>query len=70
METDLNGGMPPRFVDLKQEIASSYPDFEQRATKAWNEILGALEEVTKKIAEGGSEVRAFHNGLDGTYVDV
>ncbi|KAF4570972.1 hypothetical protein EYR36_008299 [Pleurotus pulmonarius] len=55
METDLNGGMPPRFVDLKQEIASSYPDFEQRATKAWNEILGALEEVTKNIAEGGSE---------------
>ncbi|KAJ8692194.1 hypothetical protein PTI98_009529 [Pleurotus ostreatus] len=58
METGLNGGMPPRFVDLKQEIASSYPDFEQRATKAWNEILVALEEVTKSIAEGGSEVRA------------
>lgn len=64
METGLNGGMPPRFVDLKQEIASSYPDFEQRATKAWNEILAALEEVTKSIAEGGSEVRASSQTID------
>lgn len=61
METGLNGGMPPQFVDLKQEIASSYPDFQQRATKAWKEILAALEEVTKNIVEEGSEVRASKN---------
>jgi hypothetical protein len=49
--------LPPRFADLKREIASSYPDFEERVTKAWAEIIDQLNETTKVIATEGSEVR-------------
>ena len=48
---------PPRFADLKREIASSYPDFEKRATKAWAEIIDQLNETTEVITREGSEVR-------------
>ncbi|KAI1792082.1 hypothetical protein LXA43DRAFT_888111 [Ganoderma leucocontextum] len=48
------GPLPPRFAELKKEIAASIPDFETRATKAWGEILTELDEVTKEIAARGS----------------
>ena len=50
------GPCPPRFVELKKEIAGSYPDFEARVTKAWGEILQELEKVTKEITGKGSQV--------------
>ena len=50
------GPCPPRFVELKKEIAGSYPDFEARVTKAWGEILQELEKATKDIASKGSQV--------------
>lgn len=56
MSMELDPRMPARFVDLKHEIASSYPDFEARVTTAWNEILQHLEAVSLKVAESGSEV--------------
>ena len=64
--------LPPRFADLKREIASSYPDFEQRVTKAWAEIIDQLNETTKEIAKEGSEVRRlfsrakFHALIDAS----
>ena len=48
--------LPPRFVDLKREIASSYPDFEARATTAWREIITELDKVTRIIKEEGLNV--------------
>ena len=58
MSTPQFGPCPPRFVDLKKEIAASYPDFEANATKAWGEILAEAEKVTKEIASEGSKVSA------------
>jgi len=49
--------LPPRFAQLKREIAESYPDFEQRVTKAWKEIIEQLNETTQVIAKEGSNVR-------------
>lgn len=51
-----NPVLPSRFADLKREIAASYPDFEQRATKAWTEILEQLDQVTKTIVQEGPDV--------------
>ena len=48
--------LPPRFVDLKRLIASSYPDFEARATTAWREIITELDKVTNVIKEEGLNV--------------
>ncbi|KZT07579.1 DUF1479-domain-containing protein [Laetiporus sulphureus 93-53] len=48
------GPCPPRFVEIKQEIAASYPDFQQRVTKAWNELLAELDQVTAEIAKEGT----------------
>ena len=50
------GPCPPRFSDLKKEIAASYTDFEAGVTKAWGEILAELDKVTKEIASQGSQV--------------
>lgn len=50
------GPLPPRFADLKKEIAASIPDFEARATKAWGEILAELDKATKEIAAKGPAV--------------
>lgn len=41
------------FVQLKHDIASFYPDFERRATQAWNEVLEELSAVTTEIAKQG-----------------
>ena len=43
--------LPQRFVDLKRTIASSYPDFETRATAAWHEIIAELNKVNEVIKE-------------------
>lgn len=50
------GPLPARFVDLKREIAASYPDFQARATAAWNDLLGELKVTTAQIAEQGSNI--------------
>lgn len=55
MQTGV-GPLPPRFVELKKEIVAAYPDFEQRATKAWGEILQELKAATDDIAAKGSDV--------------
>lgn len=49
------GPCPPRFVEIKNDIVSSIPDFEVRVTKAWGELLAELNEVTSDIASQGSE---------------
>lgn len=53
------GPCPPHLVDLKHEIATSYPDFELRVTKAWNEVLDELKVVTTNIIQDGSSVRSI-----------
>ncbi|KAL0945418.1 hypothetical protein HGRIS_000910 [Hohenbuehelia grisea] len=55
MDTGPTSTLPPRFADLKREIAESYPDFEERVTKAWGEILDELSKVTRDMTETGSE---------------
>lgn len=50
------GPLPPRFIELKREIASSFPDFEQRATVAWNDLLKELKTATDEISARGSDV--------------
>jgi hypothetical protein len=52
--------LPARFADLKRKIAESYPNFEERATLAWTEIIEQLNEVTPIIANSGPEVGSFH----------
>ncbi|KZT73700.1 DUF1479-domain-containing protein [Daedalea quercina L-15889] len=49
------GPCPPRFVEIKQEIAASIPDFQARVTKAWTELLAELDVVTADIAKQGTE---------------
>ncbi|GJE92712.1 DUF1479 domain-containing protein [Phanerochaete sordida] len=48
------GPCPPRFAEIKRQIADSYPDFEARASKAWNDLLGELDTATEEIANQGS----------------
>ena len=58
MATLVPGPLPPRFADLKREIAGSAgPDFEQRVTTAWIDLLAELAKTTAEIEQGGSEVR-------------
>ena len=49
--------LPPRFADLKREIAESYPDFERRVTDAWAEIVQQLKETSEVVKREGSDVR-------------
>ena len=51
--------LPPRFADLKRSIASSYPDFEARATNTWHEIIAELDKVAKVIKEEGLNVKTL-----------
>jgi len=51
--------LPPRFIDLKKEIASQYPNFEQNAVRSWGEVLEEMNKVTKTIKDEGVAVR-FH----------
>jgi hypothetical protein len=50
------GLYPPRFIDLKRQIASSYPDFENRVTRAWKEVVEELVAVSERIQGGRSDV--------------
>ncbi|KIK58041.1 hypothetical protein GYMLUDRAFT_45594 [Collybiopsis luxurians FD-317 M1] len=43
------------FLNIKREIASSYPDFEARATKAWAEIIEELGKLTAMVPTKGPE---------------
>jgi hypothetical protein len=47
---------PDRFVDLKREIASSHPDFQERLTNAWVDVLEQLEKTTNRIISEGPSV--------------
>ncbi|CCM02223.1 uncharacterized protein FIBRA_04303 [Fibroporia radiculosa] len=49
------GPCPPRFVEIKKDIAASHPNFQERITKAWNELLVELEQVTAEITDQGTE---------------
>jgi len=40
-------------INLKRSIASSYPDFEARATTAWHEIIKELDKLAEVIKEEG-----------------
>lgn len=51
--------LPSHFAELKREIAASYPDFEERVTRAWNEILEQLVQVSATIVKEGSEVSNY-----------
>jgi hypothetical protein len=58
MNADLkNAAHPPKFLDLKREIAASFPDFEERVTKAWKEIIEELTAFSDKVQKEGSNVR-------------
>jgi hypothetical protein len=48
--------LPPRYAELKKQIAASYPDFEQNATRAWREIIEELNKFAETIQKGGSSV--------------
>ena len=57
MATLIPGPLPPRFADLKREIAQSGgPDFEQRITAAWAELLAELAKNNAEIEKAGSQV--------------
>lgn len=44
------------LIHIKEEIASTYPDFEERVTRAWTDILDEMKKVTQEISAGGPEV--------------
>lgn len=50
------GPLPPRFVELKEEIASSYPNFQERVPTAWADLLRELKTATDDIAAQQTEV--------------
>jgi hypothetical protein len=53
---------PEHLLEIKREIVESYgPDFQERATKAWGEILAEMASVTKTIGESGSNVSSVSN---------
>ncbi|KZV72639.1 DUF1479-domain-containing protein [Peniophora sp. CONT] len=57
MATLIPGPLPPRFAAVKREIADSVgPDFEQRITTAWVELLAELAKTTAEIEQAGSKI--------------
>ncbi|KAJ7579712.1 hypothetical protein C8J56DRAFT_281850 [Mycena floridula] len=52
---DMNPSASAHFLEIKKEIAASYPDFQERATRAWGEILVELTLVTDAIKKAGQE---------------
>jgi hypothetical protein len=46
----------PSVVDIKRSIASSYPDFEARATTAWHEVIKELDKLVRVVKEEGVNV--------------
>lgn len=60
--TLIPGPLPPRFADLKREIADSVgPDFEQRITTAWVDLLAELAKTTAEIEKVGSNVGSVYS---------
>ncbi|KAH0585537.1 hypothetical protein J132_07648 [Termitomyces sp. J132] len=47
--------LPARFADLKRQIADLYPDFQERVTQAWGEIIAQLKVVNADIAQAGPD---------------
>ncbi|KAJ3730940.1 hypothetical protein DFJ43DRAFT_1189621 [Lentinula guzmanii] len=43
------------FLNLKRQIAESYPDFQTRATQAWAEIIDELEKLAVTVSANGSK---------------
>jgi hypothetical protein len=57
-----SGDLPPppeRFARLKKEIATTYLDFEAKATKSWGEIIAELGGAVASIEGKGSDVRTI-----------
>ncbi|KAJ4463196.1 hypothetical protein C8J55DRAFT_494518, partial [Lentinula edodes] len=50
------------FLDIKRQIAESYPDFQARATQAWAEIISELGKVAEILSAKGSEVPLHSTG--------
>lgn len=50
------GPLPPEVVQLKEEIAAAFPDFEQRVTAAWTDLLKELKASTDEIIARGTNV--------------
>jgi hypothetical protein len=48
--------LPERFANLKRDIATSIPNFQQRVTQAWREVLADLATRTEEIAKAGPDV--------------
>ncbi|KAJ7511697.1 hypothetical protein B0H11DRAFT_711832 [Mycena galericulata] len=49
----MSAPLPPRFAEIKLKIAAANPNFEHDITKAWIEVLGELDKVTKVIVQEG-----------------
>ncbi|KAJ3827220.1 hypothetical protein EV361DRAFT_167826 [Lentinula raphanica] len=43
------------FLDLKRQIAETYPDFEARATQAWGDIINELDKMVATVSTQGSD---------------
>ena len=63
--------LPQANVDIKRSIASSYPDFEARATTAWHEIIKELDKLARVIKEEGANVcRWLKNIYNEIYIQI
>jgi len=49
------GPCPSRFTEIKEDIAKSFPDFQQRLTASWTNLLAELEKATEEITTLGSK---------------
>ncbi|KAK7461874.1 hypothetical protein VKT23_008308 [Stygiomarasmius scandens] len=43
------------FLNVKKEIASSFPDFQAHVTNAWVEIIDELSKTADKISSAGPD---------------
>lgn len=67
MAIDHSIELPSRFAELKQAIADSYPDFKDRVTIAWNEIIEELDRFADAVQKEGSSVINLNKEQDCTY---
>ena len=59
MNADRNSNpFPPRFLELKRQIASEHPNFEAHVTQAWKEIIEELVAFAARIETEGTNVSA------------
>ncbi|PWN18008.1 DUF1479-domain-containing protein [Microstroma glucosiphilum] len=52
----LQDALPPRFANLKRQIISSHPNFQQHLEKSWSELLPRLAVEVETIARGQQSV--------------